>query len=617
MKLQYPKLIVFIFIGFSFLKPNVAKAQSATSSDFNNTVPKHDLRGVFLPSISNLNWPTNRKATPAVQKAELLAILDHLKANGYNTVFLQVRPESDALYASTIDPWSYWLTGTQGTAPTPFWDPLEFAVTEAHARGLDLHAWLNPYRVKQTSAMVLAPNNVANLHPSWTFQARLNKYDKALSLKMLNPGLPEVRDYLVSVIQDIANRYDVDGIHFDDYFYPYSGMEAKPQDAQTYKNYNPIGISTIEDWRRNNVNLMISMVYDAIQTINSAKNKNIVFGVSPFGIWKSGMPFGISGTSSFSDLFCDPIAWLNAGKIDYLAPQLYWKITGKQDYVALSKWWNDQAKLYNKQLYVSQAIYKIDDIKPWEITEIPNQIDHNRTVTMDATFGQIAYSYSAIKNNVKNINGTLNSALFKHKTFAPPIFGFGKDSICPIKPANVRFEPLKILWDTPVAAPDGDLPVKYVVYAFDTIFEAISNMDDGSKILDIVTGNELALTQTQLDTQVFVVTSLDKNNNEAGDFIECNAPEVINTNDKKLVIDPILFNDQITIALSELYFANSIDIKLLDMSGRVVYDKRHPVHNQEIQIKDLSLYTDGSYLIYLFDENQKIIQYQLINKSAN
>ncbi|HEX9601830.1 MAG TPA: family 10 glycosylhydrolase, partial [Mariniflexile sp.] len=231
------------------------------------TTPKADLRGVFVPSISSLSWPTNRNATPTEQQAELITILDNLKANGYNTVFLQVRPESDALYASSIDPWSYWLTGTQGKAPVPLWDPLEFAVTEAHVRGLDLHAWLNPYRVKQTPAMVLAPNNVANLHPTWTFQAKLNKTDKALSLKMLNPGLPTVRDYIVSVVQDIANRYDVDGIHFDDYFYPYSGMEAIPQDAQTYRDNNPTCIATIEDWRRNNVNLMIGMVYDAIQTI--------------------------------------------------------------------------------------------------------------------------------------------------------------------------------------------------------------------------------------------------------------------------------------------------------------------------------------------------------------
>lgn len=522
------------------------------------TTPKADLRGVFVPSISSLSWPTNRNATPTEQQTELITILDNLKANGYNTVFLQVRPESDALYASSIDPWSYWLTGTQGKAPFPLWDPLEFAVTEAHVRGLDLHAWLNPYRVKQTPAMVLAPNNVANLHPTWTFQAKLNNTDKTLSLKMLNPGLPAVRDYIVRVVQDIAIRYDVDGIHFDDYFYPYSGMEATPQDAQTYRDNNPTCIPTIEDWRRNNVNLMIGMVYDAIQTININNNKNIVFGVSPFGIWKSGTPSGISGTSSFSDLFCDPISWLNAGKVDYLAPQLYWNINGKQDYTALSKWWNNQAKLYCKQLYVSQGFYKLDGKKAWETTEIQNQINQNKTEIMDASFGQIAYSYNAIKYNLKGLNGLLNSTHFKYKSFAPPILGTGKDSICPIKPANIRFEPLKILWDTPVAAPDGDLPVKYVVYAFDNANEAILNRNDGSKILDIIAGNELALTQTQIDTKVFVVTALDKNNNETGDFAEPIKFGVINTKVNELVINPIADDLQISIENPNLQIKKSI-----------------------------------------------------------
>ena len=505
---------------------------------FKNPTPKVDLRGVFLPSVSNLSWPTNRHASPAAQQAELLAILNDIKANGYNTVFLQVRPESDALYASTIDPWSYWLTGTQGTAPTPFWDPLEFAVKEAHARGLDLHAWLNPYRVKQTPTMDLAPNNVANLHPTWTFQARLNAKDKALSLKMLNPGLPEVRNYIVRVVQDIANRYDVDGIHFDDYFYPYSGMEATPQDAKTYLENNPTKIATIEDWRRNNVNLMIGMVYDAIQTVNISQNKNIVFGVSPFGIWKSGTPTGISGTSSFSALYCDPIAWLHSNKVDYLAPQLYWKITKAQDYMALSKWWNDQAKLYGKQLYVSQGYYRMDFTNPWETTEIQNQINHNRLAHMDATFGQIAYSYTTIKKNSKGLNQVLNNKQHKYKSFAPPILGPTKDAIGPIMPANVRLEASKILWDTPEAALDGDLPVKYVVYAFDNAEEAISKKNDGSKILDIVAGNELTLTKTQWLTKVFVVSSLDKNNNEAGDFTKTHSIRALKSKHCELAINP-------------------------------------------------------------------------------
>lgn len=534
------------------------KSYSVIGAEHNITTPKRDLRGVFLPSVSNLSWPTNRKATPSIQQAELIEILNDLKANGYNTVFLQVRPESDALYASTIDPWSYWLTGTQGKAPSPLWDPLEFAVKEAHARGLDLHAWLNPYRVKQTPTMELAPNNVANLHPNWTFQAKLNNRDKALSLKMLNPGLPDVRNYIVSIVKDIANRYDIDGIHFDDYFYPYSGMNATPQDAKTFKENNPTNIATIEDWRRNNVNLMIGMVYDAIQNVNTHKNKNIVFGVSPFGIWKADTPVGIKGTSSFSALYCDPIAWLKASKVDYIAPQLYWKIAKAQDYISLSKWWNDQADLYNKQLYVSQGYYNLNQTKPWDIIEIQNQINHNRIANMHATFGQIAYSYNTIKSNLKGINSALNTTQFKYKSFAPPVLGYGKDAICPKKPENIRFEPLKILWDTPEAAVDGDIPVKYVVYAFDNATEAITNMNDGSKILDIVAGNELNLTLEQITNKVFVVTSLDKNNNEAGDFADTNKFGVVKKKVNELKTNSIISDIKTTFDDTNIQIKRSI-----------------------------------------------------------
>ncbi|RYZ15453.1 MAG: hypothetical protein EOP49_53055, partial [Sphingobacteriales bacterium] len=310
--------------------------------------PKKDLRGAWVSTVSNIDWPSARTLTSAQQQDQLLRILDTLKSTGFNTVFLQIRPEGDALYASTIEPWSYWLTNAQGTAPNPFWDPLAFAVAECHKRGMQLHAWINPYRAKQ-STPVLAPNHVASLHPDWTFVSG--------TATLLNPGLPQVRNYLTQVIADISSRYDIDGIHFDDYFYPYAGMTG--QDDATFLAENPTGIATIEDWRRNNINLLIAKVDDTIAAINAAGNRNVLFGVSPFGIWKSGTPAGISGTSSYSVVYCDPIAWMQAGKVDYVAPQLYWKITGPQDYNILSKWWNDQGALYNRHVYPGLALYKM------------------------------------------------------------------------------------------------------------------------------------------------------------------------------------------------------------------------------------------------------------------
>ena len=561
------KFLKLTFLGLLLLTVTIAKSQCVTGTEFSKTIPKRDLRGVFVAAVFNLNWPTNRLASPAVQQAELIAILDNLKSNGYNTVFLQVRSECDAMYISSIEPWSQWLTGTQGVAPSPLWDPLAFAVTESHKRGLELHAWLNPYRAQTSSATTYpkAANHVINTNPSWIFTSSTNS-----NLKILDPGIPAVTTYITSIIQDIATRYDVDGIHFDDYFYPAGGMTAAPsnQDAASFATYNS-GSLSLENWRRDNVNKMIAAAYDAIQTINTANNKNIIFGVSPFGIWKSGTPSGIVGQSSFNDLFCDPIAWLTAGKVDYLAPQLYWKITGAQDYVALSKWWNDQIKPTNKQLYVSQGYYKMVDTNNWAATEIQNQINQNRAANMDASFGQIAYSYTDVKNNAKTINNALNSTQYKFKSFAPPIVG--KDAICPQKPANIRFGTLKIMWDTPAAASDGDLPEKYVVYAFDNAAEAITNRNDGSKILDIVVGNELALTQTLIDTKYFVVTSLDKNNNEAGDFnLTLGNPEFDLISNQSFSVYPNPFNNQFEIEFHNTT-SNYVNVSIYDATGKQIW----------------------------------------------
>lgn len=602
------KIVLFVLIVFSLLKIYNSDAQCINGNEFSKTYPKRDLRGVFIASVFSLNWPTNRLASPAVQQAELITILDNLKSNGYNTVFLQVRSECDALYASSIEPWSQWLTGTQGLAPSPLWDPLTFAITETHARGLELHAWLNPYRAQTSSTTTYpkAANHVILTNPSWIFTSSSNA-----NLKILNPGIPAVTTYITSIVQDIASRYDVDGIHFDDYFYPSSGMIAAPnnQDATTYLTYNSSNLS-LADWRRDNVNKMVANVYDAIQTINTTKNKNIVFGVSPFGIWKAGTPTGISGSSSYNDLFCDPITWLNAGKVDYLAPQLYWKIIGSQDYIALSKWWNDQVKAANKQLYISQGYYKMVDTNNWAATEIQNQINQNRAANMDVTFGQIAYSYTNIRNNDKTINNTLNGAQFKYKSYPPPIAG--KDNFCPEKPSNVRFENLKIMWDTPApSSVDGDLPEKYVVYAFANNAEAITNMNDGSKIIDIVAGNELSITQSMMDTKYFVVTSLDKNNNEAGDFNLTLSNSKFELPNQAFKVYPNQFEDSFQIEFV-INIAEKANMTIYDNSGKEVWSQNiNTSNNSIITIKPSNL-SKGIYFAKISFDNGTSESFKLI-----
>jgi len=475
-----------------------------TAPETDDSSPKRDLRGAWVSTVSNIDWPSARTLTTAQQQAELIKILDTLNNTGINTVFLQIRPECDALYASTIDPWSYWLTNAQGTPPNPLWDPLQFAVQQAHARGMELHAWINPYRAKQ-STPTLAANHVAILHPDWVFVAG--------SATLLNPGLPLVRKYLTDVIGDIANRYNVDGIHFDDYFYPYPPNGILKQDSATFADYNPTNIPLIADWRRSNVNKLIAMVYDTLQLINALTNRNIVFGVSPFGIWKTGTPPGISGTSSFSDIYCDPIAWLQAGKVDYVAPQLYWKVTGPQDYLALSKWWNDQGATYNRHIYPGLALYKMSDANNWEPAEILSQVNINRTGTHGQTLGQAMFSTKQIMTNVKNIKNILQGGQYRYKSFAPAMPW--KDALCPYAPTNLRLDADSLKWDAPPAAEDNDTAVKYVVYRFATIDEAATNQHDGKKVLAIVAGNKFKIPAAEPRFGYLLVTALDKNNNES------------------------------------------------------------------------------------------------------
>jgi uncharacterized lipoprotein YddW (UPF0748 family) len=464
--------------------------------------PKRDMRGAWISTVANIDWPSSRTAAPSVQMAELKTMLDTLASSGINSVFFQVRPESDALYASTIEPWSYYLTGQQGVAPSTAFDPLSFIVTEAHARGMELHAWVNPYRAKQGTP-TLAANHVATLHPDWTFVSGAATF--------LNPGLPSVRNHVVNVVADIASRYDIDGIHFDDYFYPYAGMGT--QDATTYTNNNPTNLG-LADWRRNNVNQLVTLVYDKIQQINTQQKKSIRFGISPFGIWKSGTPAGITGLSSFSDIYCDPIAWLQAGKVDYLAPQLYWPFGGGQDYAALSAWWDDQLANYGRHLYPGLGLYRLVDGN-WPASTIQAQIDENRKAANEAALGQIFFTTNDLTGNDKNIKTLLQQNQYKYKALPPAMYW--KDNICPVTPSNLTYQNNKLRWNKSAAAADGDLAKKYVVYKFNSTAEVSSNAQDGTKIIGITTDTSFSVSAALVpgSASYFVVTAVDKSSNES------------------------------------------------------------------------------------------------------
>jgi len=474
--------------------------------------PKREMRGAWIATVENIDWP--KSTIPEIQRQELITILDGLKAININAIMFQIRPECDALYQSNIEPWSRWLTGSQGTLPSPFYDPLQFAVDEAHKRGMELHGWFNPYRAeKKVGNYPLSPSHVINQHPDWILQVG--------SVKFLNPGLQEVRDYVTSVFVDVATRYDVDGIHIDDYFYV-EGITT--QDASTFANY-PRGFTNLGDWRRDNVNILIKEINDSLMAVKPW----IKWGVSPRGIWRNGVPPGIVGNDNYSTIYCDAMAWLHNRSIDYINPQLYWAFGGGQDYGKLMPWWADSAGANNRHMYVGHAVYRINN--PFNATEIPRQIRLNRTD--NDCQGSVLYNTTSTLANPLGFYDSLKNDLYRYPAL-PPIMNW-KDILPPNPIQNLRFERLAsgqagLTWDLPQIASDGDSAKRYVVYRFDYSNIQPSDLENSANIFNVEGSRESIPGEPPSPTGpfYFVVTSLDRNYNESvmSNVLQVNPPPV-------------------------------------------------------------------------------------------
>lgn len=344
--------------------------------------PKREMRATWLTSVANIDWPKAGTTGIEAQKKDLVRMLDSIQSMNMNTVFFHIRPACDALYRSSYEPWSSYLNHGRGVDPG--YDPLAFCIEECHKRGLSCHGWINPYRYGSRGSYDWTGNNdttrlnYKHSHPEWLLWYK--------SDIILDPALPEVRQQIKNVVGDIIAHYDIDGILMDDYFYPYGGTTN--QDSTSVRTLKPDGIS-VDDWRRQNVNKMVKEVYDTIQAVKPW----VTFGVSPFGIWTTSytvaqqrgytLPSNISGGNMYQEIYCDPVAWLEEGTVDYLSPQLYWKIGGAQDYKTLSKWWSDMCNRFGKHFYSSMAIYRYQD-GTFSVSEIQQQAQLNRTVTDNA-----------------------------------------------------------------------------------------------------------------------------------------------------------------------------------------------------------------------------------------
>jgi uncharacterized lipoprotein YddW (UPF0748 family) len=472
--------------------------------------PKREFRAVWIAHVSNIDWPSTKTLTIQQQKEEFTAQLDQHKLSNINAVVVQVRPSCDAIYPSSIEPWSEWLTGKQGKSPG--YDPLQFMIDETHKRGMEFHAWFNPYRaVLSTTSSSIDSSHVSIKHPEWCITYN--------TLKFLDPGLPDVRHYVTSVIMDVVRRYDIDAVHFDDYFYPYPQTGFTVADDNTFAQNNR-GIANKDNWRRDNVDLLIRMVGDSIK-----KAKNYVkFGISPFGIWRNkssdALGSNTKGLESYSDIYGDSRKWIQQGWLDYIAPQLYWSIGyTPAPYDALVPWWASVSS--NRHLYIGQGIYRVNTATPdpnWSIaTEMPNQLRMNQSTP--SVSGSIHYSSKQVLKNPLGFQDSLRQQFYKYPALIPAMRW--KDSIAPLEPTgltatiNTNQTQVTLTWNRPNAATDGEKARYFVIYRF--LFGETIDLNKTTAIRHITATDTTHFTEGYANPSGFqyIVTAVDRLHNES------------------------------------------------------------------------------------------------------
>ncbi|MFV0365938.1 MAG: glycoside hydrolase family 10 protein [Mangrovibacterium sp.] len=490
-------LFVFILcIGLSL--PLMAAAPPKT---------KYEFRGVWVATVNNIDWPSKPGLSDKEQQKEAIELLDIMVENNMNAVFFQARPCSDAFYNSPYEPWSRYLTGSPGKAPG--YDPMAFWIAEAHKRGLEFHAWLNPFRVSQSATEELSRKSVVFRHPEWVVKYAGKLY--------LNPALPETRAYVATIVHDMVSRYDVDAIHIDDYFYPYpSGTEEFPDEAQF--RANPRGFAPTEkaSWRRQQVDDAITLIS---KTIKETK-PYVKFGISPFGVWRNNNLDSAgsktrAGVTNYDDLYADVLKWMQNGWIDYLTPQIYWEVGHKSaDYKVLVEWWSKFT--FGRSVYVGHALYKIDKESTNAAWKDPNQLPYqiHLTRTTPNIEGSAFYSAKHFKRDLLGLQNYLQKNLYDYPALIPPMTWIDNEAPSEIK--NFTIVTKKLEWDAPEYKNKSDEPLRYVIYYSPKEQEV--NTNDAKSIYTITTDTKIKVKmnppgkKTMYKVQVSV---LDRFNNES------------------------------------------------------------------------------------------------------
>ena len=486
-------------VFFLLLMAGGVFAQVQTGSAY----PKREFRAAWIQSVNGQfrGMPTEKL------KQNLIGQLNSLQKAGINAIIFQVRPEADALYASRLEPWSRFLTGVHGKAPEPYWDPMQFMIDECHKRGMEFHAWINPYRTKTTLKSELAPNHVYNIHPEWFVTYGDQLY--------FDPALPESRWHICMVVSDIVSRYDVDAIHMDDYFYPYPIKGKDFPDDASFARFGG-GFSNKGDWRRSNVNVLIKKLHETIREIKPW----VKFGVSPFGIYRneSSDPLGskTKGLQNYDDLYADVLLWAREGWIDYNIPQIYWHIGHPvADYETLVKWWARNTE--NRPLFIGQSVMNTvqnADPKNPSINQLPRKMALQRAY--QTIGGSCQWPASAVVENAGKYRDALIAEYHKYPAL-PPVFDF-MDNEAPAKVRKMKpvwtEDGYILFWTAPKYKEEMNRAVQYVVYCFNDKEKV--NIDDPSHIVAITRDNFYKLPYEDGKTKYrYVVTALDRLHNES------------------------------------------------------------------------------------------------------
>lgn len=500
---------------FCFIVLNILNLEAQFSPTF---FPKYEFRAVWVASVENIDWPSKKGLSVAEQKAEWKQLLQLYKQAGLNAVIMQIRPVADAFYPSSYEPWSEYLTGKQGKAPEPFYDPLQFMIEETHKQGMEFHAWLNPYRaVFNIYKSSISSTHITKQRPQWFLRYGDKLY--------FDPGNPEVISFLTNVVQDILVRYDVDGIHMDDYFYPYRiGAKEFPD----YRSYALYGKGMSKDaWRRSNCDSIIARIHRVVLNVKPM----VKFGISPFGVWRNadkdpdGSPTK-AGQTNYDDLYADILLWLKEGWIDYVVPQLYWEIGHPLcDFETLLNWWGEHA--YGKQVYIGHAFYRAGTTTAWRNRkELPNQI--NLVRANKNIHGSVFFSSKSLQENKNGWTDSLQYHYYKYPALIAPMNWV--DTIVPQAPILKQYHIVSNQLYVQALKNDSaetEIVKYYAVYVSDN-FSVLKNI---APYTIVVAGSTPLFTINIPLQELFpnatncyiAITAIDKENNESElrSFLHC------------------------------------------------------------------------------------------------